>query len=231
MTPQGLEIDRESCTLCGECVAVCHAEALEINSMLMIAEAVVDRVERDRVFYEVSGSGGMTLCGGEPLAQPAFSLELLRLCKERGIHTAIETCGHYPFEALEQALPYLDFIYFDVKHMDDAAHRECTGAGNEQILRNLRRLQGYDVEVCVRVPVIPALNDDRQNMEATAVFVKELPRVRTAELLPYHRLGVNKYQKLGLEYAAGDIGPPKSEEMRKLKAIFDRQGINCAVRD
>jgi pyruvate formate lyase activating enzyme len=230
MTAQGLEIERESCTLCGDCVETCYAEALEINSLSMTAEAVVDKVERDRVFYDVSGNGGVTLCGGEPLAQPAFALEILALCKQRVIHTTIETCGHYRFAVLEQMLPYLDFIYFDVKHMDPAVHLECTGVSNERILHNLRRLQAYDVEICVRVPVIPTLTDGRQNMMAIAAFVKELPRVGAVELLPYHRLGVNKYRKLGLEYPLDDTLPPEKDEMQSLKTIFDGQGVKCMVR-
>jgi pyruvate formate lyase activating enzyme len=229
MTEQGLEQDRDRCTLCGDCVDVCYAEALEINSFSMTAEAILDEVERDRVFYEVSGHGGITLCGGEPLAQPAFALEVLRLCKERGIHTAIETCGHYPFKAIERALPYLDFIYYDLKHMAAGAHRKCTGADNELILGNLRKLQAHDVELCVRVPVVPTLNDSVENMEAVASFVRDLPRVESVELLPYHRLGVNKYQKLGLEYPIDDILPPGQEAMQELQAVFERLGIQCTV--
>lgn len=229
ITEQGVEIDREKCTLCGDCVSGCYAEALEINSFRVTAETIVDDVERDKSFYEASGNGGITLCGGEPLAQPAFAQELLRLCKERGIHTAIETCGYYPFEALEQAIPYLDFIYFDIKHMDAEAHKKYTGADNGLILANLKKLQAYDVELCVRVPVIPALNGSSENLEATASFVRRLPRVKSVELLPYHRLGASKYKKLGLEYPLGDVSPPGSEEMQKLKAIFDKYGIDCVV--
>lgn len=229
MTEQGLEIDRDKCSLCGDCVDVCHAEALEINSYRMTAGAIVGEVERDKIFYELSGNGGITLTGGEPLAQPAFALELLRLCRERGIHTAIETCGYCRFEALEQAIPYLDFIYFDIKHMNADAHKTYTGANNELILANLTKLQSYDVDIWVRVPVIPTLNDSIENLEAIASLVKELPRVKSVELLPYHRLGVNKYKKLGLKYPLDDIPSPEEEEMRKLEAIFDRYGINCMV--
>lgn len=229
MTQHGPALDREKCTLCGDCVDVCHAEALEINSSRMSAERIVDEVERDKVFFEVSGNGGITLCGGEPLGQPVFAVDLLRLCKERGIHTAIETCGYYRFEALEQALPYLDFIYFDLKHMNAEAHREYTGANNELILANLRELQSYEVELCVRVPVVPTLNDGKENMEAIASFVKELPRVISVELLPYHRLGVSKYGKLGLDYPLDDIPSPDEKDMQKLKALFEEHGINCIV--
>jgi pyruvate formate lyase activating enzyme len=229
MTEQGLQQHRERCTVCGNCVEVCHAEALEINGMEMTPEEVLEVVERDRVYYQVSGNGGITLCGGEPLAQPAFAVELLRLCRKRGIHTAIETCGHYPFQALEHALPYLDFIYYDLKHMSAGPHREYTGADNELVLNNLGRLQAYDVELCVRVPVIPTLNDGVENMEAIASFVRDLPRVESVELLPYHRLGVNKYQKLGLEYSIDDIPPPEQEDIDRLKAVFDRHGIRCRV--
>jgi pyruvate formate lyase activating enzyme len=229
MTEQGLDIDRDRCTLCGDCVEGCYAEALAINSARMTADEIVGQVERDRVFYDISGHGGITLTGGEPLAQPEFALELLKLCKARGMHTAIETCGQVPFEALERVLPYLDLIFFDIKHMDEEAHRECTGAGNERILANLKRLQAYDVEICVRVPVVSTLNDSLENMEATAAFVWDLPRVRSVELLPYHRLGVNKYQKLGLDYPIAEIPVPEKEEMERLKALFEAHGIECVL--
>jgi pyruvate formate lyase activating enzyme len=113
--------------------------------------------------------------------------------------------------------------------MSAGPHREYTGADNELVLNNLGKLQAYDVELCVRVPVIPTLNDGVENMEAIASFVRDLPRVESVELLPYHRLGVNKYQKLGLEYSIDDIPPPEQEDIDRLKAVFDRHGIRCRV--
>jgi pyruvate formate lyase activating enzyme len=226
---QHLEIARDACTLCGACVEGCYAEALEINSYRLSAQAVVDEVERDRIFYQVSGNGGVTLSGGEPLAQPTFALEILRLCKAKGLHTAIETCGHYPFGVLEQALPYLDLVFFDLKQMDAEAHRRCTGAGNELILANLEKLQAYDVEIRVRVPVIPTLTDSIENMEAIASHIQRLPQVSSVELLPYHRLGVNKYEKLGLEYAIEAVPTPDAQHMHKLAEIFVKHGIDCII--
>ncbi len=228
MTEQGVEIDRRKCTPCSDCVNACYAEALEMDSYRVTAQEIVEQVERDKVFYGVSG-GGVTLCGGEPLAQPAFALEVLRLCRKRGIHTAIETCGHYRFEVLERAISCLDFVFFDIKHMDAEAHRRCTGTDNKLILTNLKKLQSFDVDECVRVPVIPNLNDSIENAEAIASFVQGLPRVKSVELLPYHRLGVNKYKKLGLAYPLGDTRPPEKEELLKLKEVFDRHHIPCGV--
>jgi pyruvate formate lyase activating enzyme len=202
---------------------------LEINSYRLSAQAVVDEVERDRIFYQVSDNGGVTLSGGEPLAQPAFALEILRLCKAKGLHTAIETCGHYPFGVLEQALPYLDLIHYDLKHMDPERHRRSTGASNELILANLEQLQACDVEIRVRVPVIPTLTDSIENMEAIASYIKRLPRVSSVELLPYHRLGVNKYEKLGLEYAIEAVPTPDAQHMRQLAAIFHQYGVDCTT--
>ena len=230
MTGQdGPEFDCERCTLCGDCVAGCYAGALEINSMRMSAQAIVDEVERDRIFYQASDNGGVTLSGGEPLAQPLLAREVLRLCSERGIHTAIETCGYYRFSVLEQALPYLDLIHYDLKQIDAGLHRRYTGAGNELILANLERLQAYDVEIRVRVPVVPTLTDSIENLEAIAGLVRDMPRVKSVELLPYHRLGVNKYEKLGLDYPIDDIPAPERHDMRQLAAIFDKHSINCAI--
>jgi pyruvate formate lyase activating enzyme len=113
--------------------------------------------------------------------------------------------------------------------MDAGAQRRCTGVGNELILANLRRLQAYEVPICVRVPVIPTLNDSLENMEAIASFVKGLPRVIAVELLPYHRLGVNKYPKLGLDYPIAEIRVPEKEEMHRLRAVFERRGVPCTA--
>ena len=223
-----LTVDRDACDLCGACPAVCYAGALEMSSYEVSVDEVLEEVEKDRAFYEVSG-GGITLSGGECLAQPAFACELLRASKERGLHTAIETCGYYPFDVLEAALPSVDFIYYDIKHMDDDVHRRLTGVSNQPVLENLVRLASYPVDICVRMPVVPTLNDSTENVEALARFVRDLRTVPAVELLPYHQLGLGKYQKLGLTYPISEVPAPDDARMKELAAVFARHGMTCSI--
>lgn len=229
MGEQGLIIDRNKCLVCGDCEKACYAEALELTVKEASVEEILEEVQKDDLFFEVSGGGGMTLCGGESLAQPDFAKALLSEAKQRGINTTIETCGCCDFSSWEKVIPYLDFIYYDIKHMDAEQHKKITGQRNELILNNLKKLQEYDINICVRIPVIPGLNDDECNIEATAAFVKGLKKVKWVELLPYHQLGVNKYEKLGRQYSLKDIATPDRSKMRNLVAIFEKHGVKCCI--
>ncbi len=228
LTEDGIIIDRKLCDVCGDCVSECYSEALEINCRYISATEVADEVEWDKKFFDIA-EGGLTLSGGEPLAQPDFAKEILKICKARGINTAIETCGCYKFESISKVIRYLDFIYFDLKHSDPVKHKEFTGVDNKIILSNLMKLQKYDVDICIRMPIIPTINDDDKTIESFALLIKEMPKVKGVELLPYHRLGINKYQKLDLKYKLDHIKEPDSSRMLKLKTIFERKGIKCKV--
>lgn len=213
----------DRCDLCGACLEACYAEALEQVGCLVTVEEIVSLVEADAPFYEQSG-GGMTLSGGEPLAQPAFSRRLLEESRRRGIHTAVETCGHAPWEVWETLLPHLDLILYDLKTVDAAKHRRLTGLSNQLILENLRRLAQADGHVIIRRPVIPGCNDDPQGMHALARLVKKLNRVDEVHLLPYHRLGESKYQQLDREYPMGDqpsLGETDVEALRDILISYD----------
>jgi pyruvate formate lyase activating enzyme len=168
-------LHRELCRGDGHCAEVCYAEAIErIGYTLTVADALA-QVERDRPFYETS-RGGMTVSGGEPLRQLDFTVALLEGGKERGLHTALDTCGHAPWSSLARAAPHADLVLYDLKHMDSATHRELTGVGNELILENLARvveLRGPD-RVWIRYPFVPTRNDDSANVEAMARFLGPL---------------------------------------------------------
>jgi pyruvate formate lyase activating enzyme len=160
---------------------------------------VLQEVLRDRPFYE--GGGGLTLTGGEPTLQPEMAEALLRLAKAEAISTAMETCGHTAWHAIQRLLPYLDLILFDLKHLDSETHRAFTGVGNQLILSNLRQLAALNVPLVIRVPLIPGFNATRECLRDIAGFLLELNgAVERVELLPYHTLGRSKYLALGKEY-------------------------------
>ncbi len=229
-TDKGIEIQKERCDYCGLCEKECYAGALELLGKKMTVEEVIKEVKKDTLFYEASGGGGMTLCGGEPLLQVDFAKALLKRAKEEGISTAVETCGNYPFSHLEKVIPYLDFIYYDIKAMDNDLHKACTGQENKRILENLKLLQNFDVPICVRIPVIPGYNDSEENLLKTAQYVKTLPKVTEIELLPYHRLGVNKYEKLRIPYLVPDeTKMPEKEEMKRYRDKMLPAGVSVKI--
>jgi pyruvate formate lyase activating enzyme len=219
-------IDRELCVACGRCARECYAEALVLQGRTVSVEEVLAEVERDRPFYENSG-GGMTLSGGEPLVQLGFAEALLRGAKERGLHTALDTCGHVPGEYYERVLPYVDLVLYDVKMVDEEMHRRATGQGTELILGNLRRVTRDGTEVMVRVPVVPGVNADVQSMVAIARFLATLEGPPPVELLRYHRLGEGKYASLGRPCPLEVETPPSDAQMQELCDAIAKHGVAC----
>lgn len=222
MVEQGKAVhDRALCRGCGACTAVCLQEAAELVGMQKTAGEVFKQILQDKIFYESSG-GGATLSGGEPLYQPEFSTAILRLCKEEGIHTAMETSGYARWPVLEQVLPHVDLVLYDLKHMDPLEHQKCTGVSNELILDNLTRIyQQWGKPLIIRIPVIPGYNDTLENMEAAAKFVAgKLAASVPVHLLPYHRLGTAKNEQLGAVGNSFACDPPTEERMEEIKHIF-----------
>ena len=211
-------IDRTKCTGCMECAEMCFAEAKSIVGKDMDADEIFNEIRKDRYFYEHSG-GGVTFSGGEALTQPELLTELAERCNKNRIHTTIETCGCGSFDRFKTALPFIDYMFFDIKCMDSERHRELTGAGNEEILSNLKAISRYDIPVTIRTPVIPGINDSEENIRATAEFIRDIPAVRGYELLPYHNFGVSKYASLGKEYELPEIEPPEDDHMLELTRI------------
>ena len=211
-------IDRERCNGCMKCAEMCFAEAKTICGKEMSADELFNEIRKDKFFYDHSG-GGVTFSGGEALTQPELLTELARKCKKNRISTTIETCGCGDFEKFKEALPYIDYMFFDLKVMDSEKHKEVTGAGNEQILRNLEAIQQFNIPCTIRTPVIPGINDSEDNIRATAEYISSLPSVKEYELLPYHDFGVSKYAALGREYELRDVETPDDEHMRELTKI------------
>ena len=191
-------------------------------------DEILPELLSDMTYYNRSG-GGITISGGEVLCQAKFAAELLRACKENGLHTAIESAGSMPYENIEALLPYLDLYLLDIKHMDSEKHREYTGVGNELILENARRIAESGVEVIIRTPVIPTFNDTAEEIRAISKFAASLPSVREHHLLPYHRLGSDKYKGLGRSYSLSEIEPPTPERMDYLLSVAEESGLRCQI--
>lgn len=193
-------------------------------------EEVMETVEKDRPYYQRSG-GGLTLSGGESLCQPDFARDLLRAAKERGINTALESMGCAPFSVIEEILPYLDTYLLDIKHMDGEKHREFTGRSNELMLENAEKIAATGkTNLVIRVPVIPTFNCTIKEIQDIAVFADSLPGVKKIHLLPYHRLGQDKYEGLGRKYELEDLMPPDNEQMEALKeAVQMVSKLDCQI--
>jgi len=188
---------RNACRLSGLCVRVCQTKAREIAGKQVRVSDVMEEVEKDNIFYDESG-GGATFSGGEPFMQPTFLQNLLEACKERRIHTAVETCGFVNAETLMASRPYVDLYLYDLKVIDNETHRRFTGVSNEIILNNLRQLSHTHDHVIVRFPIIPGVNDSDENVLRLGEFVSSLGSVKEIDVLPYHELGVEKYKRLGM---------------------------------
>lgn len=197
--------DRALCDGSGQCVNVCPQEARSLMGRTVSAGEAFDEAAADAIFFTDSG-GGITLSGGEPLAQPEFSAALLRLCRAEGIHSTVDTCGHAPWPVIRSVLELADLVLYDIKHMDPEAHRAATGISNDLILENARRIpHDLHVPMRIRVPIVPGTNDTEENIVATARFVAEELGVSTPiHLIPYHRLGSRKVRLDGIAPRAGN---------------------------
>lgn len=191
---------------------------------------VLEIVEKDRSYYRRSG-GGLTLSGGESLCQPEFARDLLRAACEKGINTAMESMGCAPYEVIEQILPYLDHYLLDIKHTNGKKHEAFTGKSNELMLENARRIAfSKQTRLSIRVPVIPTFNDTPEEIREIAVFADKLPGVEDIYLLPYHRLGQDKYEGLGRKYEMPEILPPEQEQMQMLKKVVETSTrLRCQI--
>ncbi len=189
---------------------------------------VIKTVLQDKPYYRRSG-GGMTLSGGESLCQPEFARALCAACHENGVNTAIESTLCVPWETIEPFLGLIDTFLVDIKHMDSAKHKEFTTQPNELIHDNVRRLAKAGANIIVRVPVIPTFNDTPKELHDIAVFAYEELGVDEMHILPYHRLGYDKYIGLGRDYPMGDLPSPDKKQMEMLRRVCASTGITCHI--
>ena len=222
---------RHRCNNCGKCVSVCYREALVIYGREMSVEDVVDEIERDRAFYDNS-QGGVTISGGEPLMQHDFTKKVLEECQEKGIETALETCGFVDPKVFDEILECTDLVLYDLKSVDPVKHKSITGVSNELIIDNLRKLVETYTKFIVRVPMIPELNDSSKDLRMFRDLLNEISGIRKPEavnLLPFHRLAQPKYRRLGRVYPLGNLQPYSEERIRWLVNSFKDRGICVTI--
>lgn len=222
---------REKCIACGACVNVCPSGAREVVGRVATSHELICEIMKDVIFYDSSG-GGVTFSGGEPLLQPDFLLALLKECKEREIHTAVDTCGFVRWETLSMIVPYTDLILYDLKCIDAGLHFELTGKRNEIILENLTHLSKTHSNVTVRFPLIPSINDSDANIVSMGEFVSSLrgkgvsPHI---DILPYHKMGADKYVRLGRVYSIPDTPRPTDEMVHAVRERLGKLGLETGI--
>ncbi len=226
--PAGAAIGSDGCTGCLKCAAACPARAREIAGRRWSAAEVMAEVVRDRMAYEESG-GGVTFSGGEPLAQPAFLLACLEACRRAGLHTALDTCGAAPRQAVLAAAGRTDLLLWDVKTLDAERHLGLTGAPLAPILANLAAAARCGTEIWLRVPVVPGMTDDEEGLAAIARLAAATPNVRRVSLLPYHRTAAGKRARLGREDALPGTAEPSRRRMEELAALLAPSGIATTI--
>ena len=219
--------DKKLCNVCGKCAEKCYAGAREIVGKMYSVSEVFDVVAKDKVFYKNSG-GGITLSGGEPLLQWQFSTALLKKCKENNINTAVETCGFAKWENFEKVLKFTDFLLYDIKVIDPGIHKEYTGQSNELIISNLKKASKVNSKIIIRFPLIPNVNDDEDNLKATAKLAKKVSAIEL-HLLPYHEVGISKYKTLDIKYLLKNTAIPSNEEVNRVKAILEKEGVEVII--
>lgn len=225
--PQSMEfINRETCSGCGECAHACPSGALVLKGKHMTVEQILIELKKDATYYRRSG-GGITLSGGEPLAQSRFAAELLKACKAQGWHTAVETTACGDETAIRMVMEHADLALTDIKHMDSQIHKQNTRLPNEPIRKGIQLIAKI-TKTIVRVPVIPGFNSSENEILAIAQFTAALHQVDTIHLLPYHTYGENKYQLLGRKYPM-DHQKISEEDMAKLKKVVESQGLSCSI--
>ncbi|HKS72742.1 MAG TPA: glycyl-radical enzyme activating protein [Terriglobales bacterium] len=222
------KINLAMCTHCGKCAQACCSGALQMIGRSYTVSEVVDEAMQDVAFYLNSG-GGVTFTGGEPTYQPEFLLALTRALKRRGIHLVIETCGVFQWSHVEEALSLIDIFYFDLKHADAEKHAAVTGESNAVILENIERIDRLNRPIRVRVPLIPGVNDSPEEFAAILRVAAKLHNVDKVQVLPYHKFGIAKFERIGWGYPLPDLESPAKPAVQALIKIAQREHVACTL--
>lgn len=220
--------DRDKCKNCGQCFSACPQYARRWIGEVRTTQEVLRETLKDLDVYRYSG-GGVTIGGGEPIVQAGGVRELVWKCKQYGLNIGIETSGYGKWEDLDSLTDSLDFVLYDIKHMDSEAHRKFTGVTNDLIRMNAERLSRKGVPLVISFPLIPTLNDSEENTVATARFVSKLDSMGRVRVLPYFRSGISKYHSLEREYFDPELKPPIDSQVQNVKGIFESYGLKVDV--
>lgn len=223
---QSRKIDRSKCDLCFQCVDACPTKALSKVGEYLTVKEVVAEIERDELFYHRSG-GGVTISGGEPLLQWQFVHRLLEACKQRHLHTALDTCGYVHWPILKKVIEHVDLVLYDIKHMDPELHKKATGKSNRLILRNVRMIPPQ-TKVWLRLPLIPGFNDSTENLTELSRLGREIG-VEKVSILPYHRLAEEKYRQLGTQRKMSRIKPPSKKRLQKIQELIESFDLQVTI--
>ncbi|HWR42608.1 trans-4-hydroxy-L-proline dehydratase activase [Sporomusa sp.] len=222
-----LKRDNAKCSLSEDCVDTCPTGAMEKVGRKMSVKDVMQEIEKDRIFYEESG-GGATFSGGEALMQIDFLEGILDACKTKGIHTALDTSGYAPWESIARIVDKVDLFLYDIKLMDAEMHKKYTGVSNWLILENLKKLASKGSKIWIRIPVIPGINDDAENIKKTGELLSSL-HLKDVFLLPYHNIAIDKYTRLGKMYQLADLQPLLHKQMNEISQKLKEFGLNVQI--
>ena len=220
--------DRAKCDNCGLCAEHCYNGARELLGREMTVADVMKEIERDVPFFDQS-KGGVTFSGGEPLLQRKFLAEVLSACRAHDIHTVVDTSGFASWETFESIRGDVNLFLYDLKSMDAERHRRYTGVPNELILSNLRRLDEVGACCVVRIPLVPGVNDDEQNLRKSGEFLSELKNLVAVDLMGYHDIAQGKYDALGMEYRLPETKAPSVESMKWAAGVLEGFGLKVKV--
>ena len=229
LTPNGIVTDPDACILCGKCAEVCPTKATEMSGEPLTVEEIMAKIEKERAFFQQS-NGGVTFSGGEPLMHSDFLIKLLDVCGEKGIHRVVDTTGFAKSSTLLEVAKRTDHFLYDLKMMDDIKHKKYTGVSNKKILENLKILAETGASINIRIPLIKGVNDDDENIEQTAAFVKSLAgEKKSVNLLPYHNIASAKYKKLDMEFSDKEMSEPSVEIQKQIVRKFEAHGLNAVI--
>ncbi|TFG06893.1 MAG: glycyl-radical enzyme activating protein [Promethearchaeota archaeon] len=223
LNKEGVVRNDDLCILCAKCVEACPNDVMELVGKLMPVDQVVEIAGRDKAFYDTSG-GGITISGGEPTMQLKFLLALLKNFKEKGIHTAIETCGYFNQNIISKLVKLVDLFLFDIKHVDSKIHQKFTKVSNEKILENFKIILskvGSD-RIVARIPIIPGVNTDMNTIENIAIFLKNTNYMGPVHLMPYNKMAKTKYEKVGMGHLYRDMGDLTEEKLEEIIHKFEQ---------
>jgi len=223
-----LFIDKGKCDLCGDCVEICPSDAIKVSGREVSVDEVMKEIEKDILFYDES-SGGITFSGGEPMMQIDFLYELLEESKKRYLTTVVDTSGYTKFENFIRINELVDLYFYDLKIMNDSLHKKYTGVSNKIILENLKKLDKIHKNIEIRIPLIDEITTTEENLKAIVNFISDLKNISRISLLNYHRGGVSKYKRLGMEYYLDEIDPLSDEKLNRVMDFFKNLDIKVKI--